>query len=246
MRQGGARSARDDRRKGEPLAARVAELLLQNAGNRELAHPDMDLRKRPIEGRRRDGRRALELRDLAVVLPFPQRLDEIDRRPPLPARARLDEPLEVAMRDVRRLEADHLQATQLCELLPETGPQARWLDDDARDVADFVHHLRLIAEIGDQHDVAGADHQQRARAGESREVPDVGEAGQEQPVQVSRDEAVHEGGDATTPGVAHAERPFSAATSPRSASSYPWTPSPTTPPSAAGASMECRRSGSRA
>src|SRR4051812_35453846 len=124
------------------------------------------------------------------------------------------------MRNVRRLEAEHLEPAELGELLPEAGPQAGRLDDDARDVADLVHHLRLIAEVSDEDDVARAHDEERARPRESREVPNVREAGQQQPVQVCRGEAVHEGGDAATARVAHAEWPFSAATSPRSASSY--------------------------
>src|SRR5437763_9621379 len=128
--QRGARPARHDGWEGESLTPGVPKLLLEHTGDRQLAHADMDLRERAIEGGRRHVRGALDLHDLAVVLALPQRLDEIDGRPPLPARARLDQALEVAMRNVRGLEADHLKSAELRELLPQTGPQARWLDHD--------------------------------------------------------------------------------------------------------------------
>ena len=87
--------------------------------------PDAHLRQRALERARRDARRPLDQRDLAGVLPLAQRLDEIDRRPPLPARARLEQPLEVAMQDVRRSRSRRPRRPASCaELLPEPRPQA--------------------------------------------------------------------------------------------------------------------------
>ena len=96
-----------------------------------------------------------------------------DRRPPLPARARLEQPLKVAVQQMRRLEPDDLRIRERAELLPQPGPEALRLDGDLREIADFFGDLRLVAKVGDQHDVARADEQQRARAGEAGEISDV-------------------------------------------------------------------------
>jgi hypothetical protein len=102
---------------------------------------------------------ALVIRDLRLVLALAQRLHEVHGGAPLPACAGLDEPLEIAMDDVRRLEPQHLKAAHLCQLLPQPRPETRRLDDDARQIPDLVRDLGLVAEIGDEHDVALADHQ---------------------------------------------------------------------------------------
>jgi hypothetical protein len=98
------------------------------------------------------------------------------------------------------------------------------LDHDAGKLADFLRHLRLIAEVGDQHDVALRDDEQRAGAGESREVPDIGKSGEQQSVQMRRGETVDERRHPTRAWVAHERAPFSVETRPRSASSYPRAP----------------------
>ena len=92
---------------------------------------------------------------------------------------------------------------------------------DAREIADLLRDLRLVAEVGDAaRRRAGVTNEQRARAGESGEVADVGQAGEQQAVEVRRGEAVDERGDATRGvGQLTALRPFSVATRPRSASS---------------------------
>ena len=86
---------------------------------------------------------------------------------------------------MRRLEPDDLE----CAGLPPSScqsPVQRLCGsiDDAREIADFVHHLRLVAEVGEQHDVARRDEQQRARSREAGEVPDVRQARDEQPVEM--------------------------------------------------------------
>ena len=81
---------------------------------------------------------AVDQRDLVRILSLAQRLDEIDRRAPLPARARLEEPLKIAVHQVRRLEPRNFDVGELRQLLPEARPQTLRLDHDARDVADFV------------------------------------------------------------------------------------------------------------
>ena len=47
-----------------------------------------------------------------------KRLDEIDGRTPLPARARLEQTLKIAVQQVSGLEADHLGIRQRAKLLP--------------------------------------------------------------------------------------------------------------------------------
>ena len=181
-------------------------------------------------------------------LSLTQRLDEIHGRTPLPPGARLHQTLEVAMQHVRRLEPQHLDGRHRRQLLPEPRPQAGGLDRDPGDRPHLGDDLRLVAEVGDEDDVACRDDQQRAGSGEPGEVSDVRETGEQQSVEVCRRQAVHERGESHRPHVDHApaSRRRSSCTSPRKASSYPCVPRPTTTPSAADASMECRRSGSRA
>ncbi len=246
VRQCRARTAGDDRRKGKSLAASLSKLLLEYASHGQLRHPDPKLGEGAVERGRGHVGSARDALDLRVVLSLAERLDEVHRGPPLPACAGLQEPLKIAMQDVRGLEAEHLQRAQLGELLPEARPEARRLDHDPREVPHLVGDLRLVTEVGDEHEVALAHDEKRARAREAGEIADVRQPGEQQTVEVRHREAVDERGHAARSGVGHARGPLSAATRPRSASSYPSTPSPTTPPIAAGASIECRRSGSRA
>ena len=113
---------------------------------------------------------------IAVVFPLAQCLDEINRRTPLPPLTCLEQTLKVAMQQMSRLEADHLDVGQTRQLLPQTRPQALAFDADAREVADFVRDLRLISKIRDQDDVARADEQQRAGSRKPREITDVRKA----------------------------------------------------------------------
>ena len=219
VRQRGTRTARHDGRKGKSLAAGIAKLLLQNACNRELLHAGTNLRQCASQRLGRHLRGHADAADLTLVLPLAQGLDEIDRGAPLPAGARFQQPLEVSMLDVRGLEAEHLDGAELRELLPKSGPQAGRLDGDPREVANFVHDLRLVPEVGDQDQIARGDHQQCAGARESGEIAYVGQTGEQQAVQVRRGEAVDERGHPTRTRIGHALPPRSAETSPRSASS---------------------------
>ena len=58
--------------------------------------------------------------------------------------------LEVAMQDMRRLEADDFDRSELREVLPEPRPETRRLDAMCATVSDFVCDLRLVAEVGDE------------------------------------------------------------------------------------------------
>ena len=71
-----------------------------------------------LERARRDPVRRLDQRELAGVFSLAQRLDEIDRRAPLPARARFEQTLKIAVQEVPRLESDDLEIGQRRELLP--------------------------------------------------------------------------------------------------------------------------------
>ena len=232
VRQRRARAGRDDRRKGKPSLPSSRSAFSSTPATCELGHPDADLRQRALERARRDAVRRFDQRELAGILSLAQRLHEVGRRPPLPARARLEQTLKVAMQQMAGLEPDHLEVRQRRKLLPEPRPQALRLDRDAREIADLVADLRLIAEVGDEHDVAAADEQQRARPGKSGEVADVRQARDEQPVDMGRREAVGERRQAARD--AGQARGASFRVRPRSASSYPYAPSPTTTPTRGG------------
>ena len=69
--------------------------------------------------------------------------------------------------------------------------------------ADFVGDLRLIAKVGHQPRDARRDEQQRARAGEPGQVPDVRQTRDEQPVDVGRRQSVDERGEPPRPRISH-------------------------------------------
>ena len=70
---------------------------LEDPGDLQLRHADTNFSQRALE--RADGhrRRALDEPDLVRVFALAQRFDEVERRPPLPARARFHQPLKVSM-----------------------------------------------------------------------------------------------------------------------------------------------------
>ena len=72
--------------------------------------------------------------ELVVILPLTQRLDEIDRRTPLPARAVLEEPLKVAVQEVR--DSNPMTSTDFpsASVLPQPRPEALRLDHDASQI----------------------------------------------------------------------------------------------------------------
>ena len=105
--------------------------------------------------------------------------------------------------------------------------------------------LRLVAKIGDEHDVARRHEQQRARAGEAGEISDVRQARDEQPVEMRGREAVDERREAARAGIRALARELSRRDREARARSRTRRVRTTTP-TAAGASIECRRSGSRA
>ena len=110
VRKRRARPRRDDRRERKPFAAFVAQCLLEHAGDLELRHAGAG----PAKSCRSSARVAIPFaasnqRELARVLSLAQRFDEIDGRTPLPARARFEQPLKIAMQQVSRLEADDFE-----------------------------------------------------------------------------------------------------------------------------------------
>src|SRR5438034_1614171 len=118
MWQRRARARRHDRWKRKTFAAFVAQRLLEEARDFQLAHSGADLRQRMLERARGDAVRGFDERQLAGVLSLAQRLHEIERGTPLPTCAGLEKSLKVAMHEVRRLEADHLDVRELPQLLP--------------------------------------------------------------------------------------------------------------------------------
>ena len=178
------RTGRNDGGKWEAFATLVAKRALEDPGDLQLRHADTNFSQRALE--RADGhrRRALDEPDLVRVFALAQRFDEVERRPPLPARARFHQPLKVSMQKMSRLEPYDLNARGLRQLLPQSGPQALLLDRDAGDVTDFVRSLDLIAEVGDEDRVTLAHQQQSARAGKAGEIANVGETRDEECIHV--------------------------------------------------------------
>ena len=109
---------------GNPSAAFVSQRLLEEPGDLQLGHARPNLRKAcACERPRRHSCRPRDAGQLVGILSSRAALDEIERRPPLPARARLEQPLKIAMHQMRRLEARHFHVAEGRQLLPETRPQ---------------------------------------------------------------------------------------------------------------------------
>jgi len=221
MRKCGARTAGDDGRKRKAFTPFIPQGLLQHAGHGQLGHARVEQREGATEGARGHVGRVRDARDFLLILSLPERLHKVTRGAPLPPRAGLHEPLEIAVLDVRRLEPDDASGHQRGELRPEPRPEARRLDRNPGDVADLLRHLRLVAKIGDEHDLARRHDEQRTRPGEPREVADVREPGQQHAVDMRGGKLVHQRGNARGARIAHVivPRAVSVATSPRRASS---------------------------
>src|SRR5205085_6111409 len=138
---------RDDGRKRKLFTSAIAQLTLENSGDLKLCHSCANLRKRSVQCTSRNRRRRANEIDFVGIFALTQRFDHVDRWPPLPARTGFDQSLKVAMQQVCALEANDLNRIQLRQLLPQAGPETLRLDDDARDIANFVGGLRLIAKI---------------------------------------------------------------------------------------------------
>src|SRR5437867_8343230 len=69
------------------------------------------------------------------------------------------------------------------ELLKKPVPDTRPLDFDARDCATLLPRLLVVAEIGDDEDLAPSHHRHACRPAESRQIADVGPRRHEQRVQ---------------------------------------------------------------
>src|SRR4029078_9299838 len=89
----------------------------------------------------RDAVRALDQRDLFVVLPLAEHFDEVHGRSPLPSRAGVEQSLKVAVQQVPRLESGNFDIGELRELLPKSDPQALRLDANSGEVTDLLDDL---------------------------------------------------------------------------------------------------------
>src|SRR5450432_4361659 len=103
MRERRTRPRSDDGLERKAFAPLGAQRLFEHSRDRELRHSAAHLWQRALERPTRDVRRILDALHLLRILSFAQRLHEIVRRPPLPARAGAEEPLEVAMEQLRGL-----------------------------------------------------------------------------------------------------------------------------------------------
>src|SRR5687767_4161836 len=138
---------------------------------------------------------------------------------PRPPVALFENPLEVAMRQMQGLEAHYAYRARGAEDFPQAYPQTGCLDADLETGAALVPGLRLIPEIGEQYWWVRADQQQRIRAGEPRQVPDVWQARYEHRVEMLFDEPRSQARQTCCRGIAHFA--LSRSTSPLRASSYP-------------------------
>ena len=110
------------------------------------------------------------------------------------------------MQEMRGLEANDLERRQSGKLLPESRPETLRLDRDAREIADFLGDLGLVAEIRDEHDIALAHEEQRARPGETGQIANVGQARDEQPVHMGSRQTVGERRQSAPAGINHEPR----------------------------------------
>src|SRR5439155_20597174 len=184
MRQRRPRPAAADRRKGKALAAEVSKRSLEQSSDLELGHAGVHFGQRSLQRARRDRRRPPDEGDLLGILAFAQRLDQVEGRPPLPARPGFHQALKVAMQKMRRFETSDLQLRESAKVMPEARPETLRLDDDTGDIPDLGACLRLIAKVRDQDRVAWRHEHQRVRARETSQVPDVGEACDQQTIDV--------------------------------------------------------------
>src|SRR5688500_4104930 len=174
MRKRGPWSRRNDHRERELLASLVAQRFLEDAGNIELRKTGLHLRERLPERADSDVARLANERDFAGILGLPKQLHHVELRPPLPAAAFSEQSLKIAVQQVRRLESDDLETGNPAGCFPQSGPEAGGLDPHCRDIPDLITNLGVVTEIRDEMQVARGNEHQRAGAGKTGEVADVG------------------------------------------------------------------------
>src|SRR5258706_14442445 len=121
--------------------------MIENSGDVELGQSGRNSLDRFFQGPNRDLSGVLDERDFVRILRLAQRLDEIELRPPLPARAVRQQALKAPMEQVRGLESNHLDTTHASSQIPQSCPQAHRLDAGRRTIADFAAHLGVIVAI---------------------------------------------------------------------------------------------------
>src|SRR3954470_16583471 len=100
------------------------------------------------------------------------------------------------MQKMGRLESHHLEPRDRRGEVPESGPKTLLLDTDRRVTTDFFSRLRVVPEIGDQMQIALRDQYHRAAPRKTGEVAHVRQAGDHEPVDVSRYQRIPQRGDA--------------------------------------------------
>ena len=194
VRQRRARARRHDRRKGESLAPGVAQVPARARRRLAARSSRHGLGKRAIERGRRDAARP----PICGSSPASFRSRSVSTRSVVgrhcqrAATRRTAESRDAASAPTRTPAHQAAELASSCQSpVQATGSIAM------RACRPTSSTTCVVAEIGDEHDGASAHDEQCTRAGEPRQVADVRQAGQEQPVQVEpHGEAAMRRGDA--------------------------------------------------
>src|SRR5712675_3117871 len=108
--------------------------MFENSGDVELGQSGPNSLDRFFQGSNRDLSSVPDERDFVRILRLAQRLDEIELRSPLPARAVGQQALKVSMEQMRGLESNYLDTAHAGGQGPKSGPKAHCFDTDRRKV----------------------------------------------------------------------------------------------------------------
>ncbi len=173
MRLGGLLAERHDRLERQPVRAGATQCVLQLQGDLSLGHADrepfQDVVERDVGARLR----LVEQRDLLRVLDPPQALDRL---------AHGDE-LDVGHLVLQLPQAAHGHVVCFEAQLPDAEPGARLCERLAErvqvrhplEVGDLVARLFRVPPVGEEHARRRRHDRLRVRAGEARQVTDVGQ-----------------------------------------------------------------------
>src|SRR5437667_2756305 len=207
MRKRSTRSRRNDRRERKFFAAFVAQRVLEDSSDIELAHSRAYLFECFGQRSSSDLSSMPDQSNFISILRFAQRFDEIELRPPLPARPVSQQPLEIPMQQMRGLESDYFNAFERRAEVPEPGPQTLLFDADGREIPYLVAYLSVVPEVSNEMRVALRNQQQCARAGKTGEIPHVWKAREHERVDARGGEPIAKRGNPRRAAISHWRRP---------------------------------------
>ena len=167
-----------------PLTPSNAKLPFEQRGNVDLLLSDSNSRQHGLEGLGRQlggGRYGHHLRRL---LDGTQILHDLRRRfEPHSASAVSSQSIRFAGRYRFGFEADVRDPIHFLQRAQRTAPRISSDDLHAYCLGDLFHRLGFVPKIGNQQGVSSTNQHESGRAGETREVSDVGQVGDDQHIE---------------------------------------------------------------